>query len=42
MKYRYHTGYAGALHEIPYEMMLEKKPEEVIRHAVAKMLPKNR
>lgn len=42
MKYRYHTGYPGGLKEIPYEMMLEKHPEEVIHHAVSKMLPKNR
>jgi hypothetical protein len=42
MMYRYHTGYPGKLHEIPMETMLQKHPEEVIHHAVSKMLPKNR
>lgn len=40
--YRYHTGYIGGLKEITYREMLEKKPEEVIMHAVKGMLPKNK
>lgn len=40
--YRHHTGYVGNLREIPYKDMLEKKPEEIIIHAVEGMLPKNR
>ena len=27
MKYRYHTGYPGKLHEIPMETLLEKHPD---------------
>ncbi|SHH44971.1 50S ribosomal protein L13 [Tepidibacter thalassicus] len=40
--YRYHTGYIGGLVEIPYRRLLAEKPEEVIRHAVKGMLPKNK
>jgi large subunit ribosomal protein L13 len=39
--YRYHTGYPGGLKEIKYREMMEKKPEEVIMHAVKGMIPKN-
>lgn len=42
MKYRYHTGYPGHLHEIPMQEWLDKHPDKVIHHAVSKMLPKNR
>ena len=41
-KYYKHTGYMGGLKETTAKEMLEKKPEEVIRHAVKGMLPKNR
>ncbi len=40
--YRYHTGYMGGLKSNTLEWMLEKKPEEVIRLAVRRMLPKSR
>ena len=40
--YRYHTGYVGGLKEISYRDMMDKKPEEVISHAVSGMLPKNK
>ena len=40
--YRYHTGYVGGLKEISYREMMEKKPEEVVAHAVSGMLPKNK
>ncbi len=40
--YRYHTGYVGGLKEISYKEMMEKKPEEVVSHAVSGMLPKNK
>ncbi|RKP06948.1 50S ribosomal protein L13 [Thamnocephalis sphaerospora] len=40
--YRHHTGYPGGLKEIPFERMIERKPDEVIRKAVSGMLPKNR
>jgi large subunit ribosomal protein L13 len=39
--YRY-TGYPGGLKEIPYETMLERKPDEVLRLAVRRMLPKTK
>jgi large subunit ribosomal protein L13 len=40
MYYR-HSGYPGGLKEISARKLLEKKPEEVLRHAVRGMLPKN-
>ena len=40
--YYRHSGYPGGLKEIPLKRMLEEKPEEVIRLAVKRMLPKNR
>ena len=39
--YRYHTGHPGGLREITYREMMNKKPEEVVMHAVKGMLPKN-
>lgn len=41
-KYYRHSGYIGGIKEITAEKLLEKKPEELIRHAVKGMLPKNR
>ncbi len=41
-KYHRHTGYLGGLKTVNARTMLEKKPEEVIRLAVKRMLPKNR
>ena len=40
--YRYHTGYIGHLREIPFERMMERKPDRVIQLAVRRMLPKNK
>jgi large subunit ribosomal protein L13 len=40
--YRWHTGYPGGLKERTAKMMLEKKPEFLIYHAVKGMLPKNK
>ena len=40
--YRRHTLYPGGLRETPYRMMLSKKPEYILRHAVKGMIPKNR
>jgi large subunit ribosomal protein L13 len=40
--YRRHTGYPGGLREIPYEVMLQRKPTEVLRKAVYGMMPKTR
>ena len=39
MYYR-HSGYMGGLKEISARQQLQKKPEEVLRHAVRGMLPK--
>ncbi len=40
--YYRHSGYPGGLKVANASEMLEKKPEEIIRHAVKGMLPKNR
>ncbi len=39
--YRWHTGHPGGLREVKYRDMMDKKPEEVVMHAVKGMLPKN-
>ena len=41
-KYWRYTGYIGGIRSRTAKEMLEKKPEEVILHAVKGMLPKNR
>lgn len=41
-RYQFHTNYPGGLKERSLAWMLEHKPEEVIRLAVKRMLPKNR
>jgi large subunit ribosomal protein L13 len=40
--YYRHSGYPGGLKERTLEEMLQRRPEEVIRHAVRGMLPRNR
>lgn len=40
--YQFHTNYPGGLKERTLAWMLEHKPEEVIRLAVKRMLPKNK
>jgi large subunit ribosomal protein L13 len=40
--YYHHSGYPGGLKGIVAEKLLAHKPEEVLRHAVKGMLPKNR
>ena len=39
--YYRHSGYLGGLKKISAKKMLEKKPEEIMRLAVKRMLPKN-
>jgi large subunit ribosomal protein L13 len=39
--YKRYSGYPSGLKEIPFKRMLAEKPEEIIRHAVKGMLPKN-
>ncbi len=41
-KYYSHSGYLGSLKEVAAEKLMEKKPTEIIRRAVAGMIPKNR
>ncbi len=41
-QYYRHSGFIGGLKAVNAKTMLEKKPEELIRHAVKGMLPKNR
>lgn len=36
------SGYPGGLKIIPFQKMKESHPEEIIRHAVSGMLPKNK
>jgi large subunit ribosomal protein L13 len=40
--YRRHSGYPGGLKEIPIKLLMQKRPEEVVREAVVGMLPKNK
>jgi large subunit ribosomal protein L13 len=40
--YYRHTGYPGGLKETSYEVMLERKPTEILRKAVRGMMPKTR
>lgn len=39
--YDRYSGYPGGLNQITFRRMYEKKPEEIIRHAVRGMLPKS-
>ena len=39
--YERHTGYPGGLKVLSAKALLEKKPEELVIHAVSGMLPKN-
>ncbi len=39
--YRKHSDYVGGFKETTLRVMMDKKPEEVIKHAVKGMLPKN-
>jgi len=41
-KYFRHSGYIGGIKEITARKLLEKNPEQLIRHGVWGMLPKNR
>jgi len=40
--YRHHSMHPGGLKEIPAKRIMKEHPEEIIRHAVEKMLPKNK
>lgn len=40
--YRHHSMHPGGLKETPAKKVMTESPKEVIEHAVAKMLPKNK
>lgn len=40
--YKSYSGYTGGLKEITLGEMREKKPEEIIRHAIKGMMPKGK
>lgn len=40
--YRYYTGYMGGMREIPYRVMMARKPEYILTHAIKGMVPRNR
>ena len=40
--YYRHSGYPGGLKETSYEVMLERKPTEILRRAVRGMMPRTR
>lgn len=40
--YDFYSGYPGGLKTVSIERMLERKPEEVVRLAVRRMLPKSK
>ena len=40
--YRYHTGAMSGMREVPYRVMMARKPDYIIRHAVKGMMPKTR
>lgn len=40
--YSYYSGYPGGLKKVPFKTLLQKKPSEIVHHAVAGMLPKNK
>ena len=40
--YTYHSGYPGGLRQENFDSMIERHPEEVIRHAIWGMIPKTK
>jgi len=40
--YRHYTGHIGGLRETPYDIMIARKPEYVLMHAIKGMMPKTR
>lgn len=40
--YRHHSMHPGGLKSVPAKKIMTEKPEEIIRHAVWKMLPRNK
>lgn len=40
--YRSYTGFIGGLKEIPYNVLIARKPEYILEHAIKGMMPKTR
>lgn len=40
--YRHYTGFMGGLKEVPYRVLKEKKPQEILERAISGMMPKSR
>jgi large subunit ribosomal protein L13 len=40
--YREYTGHIGGMKEIPFRVMLQRHPTEILRRAVSGMMPSNR
>lgn len=40
--YRHYSGYPGGLKEVKLQEVMAKNPSEALKHAVYRMLPKNR
>jgi large subunit ribosomal protein L13 len=40
--YRHYSGYTQGLKEIPYKVMMDKKPTYVLEHAVKGMVPRTK
>lgn len=40
--YRYHTGAMSGLREVPYRVMRDRKPDYILRNAIAGMMPQSR
>ncbi len=40
--YTRYSGYPGGLKKVSYQTLLDKKPGDIIKHAVSGMLPKNK
>jgi large subunit ribosomal protein L13 len=40
--YRYHTGAMSGLREVPYRVMMARKPDYILRNAIAGMMPQSR
>jgi large subunit ribosomal protein L13 len=39
--YRFHTGFAGGLKEVPFVRLRERNPEQLLMLAIKRMMPKN-
>jgi large subunit ribosomal protein L13 len=40
--YKHYSGYPGGLKTYTYEELLDKKPTEILKRAISRMLPKNK